>query len=94
MYISSLTYHHRLNSIPLFELEGKPAHISLVHNHEMVLNQHPDLEFRILLFRNEILRREFWVRNVHRDDLLSRCVLVRYQVEECTVVPDASRRKE
>ena len=77
----------------MFEPEGKPAHIFLVHDHEMVLNQHSDLEFRILPFGDQILPCEIWVRNVDRDNLLSRRVLISYQVEECTVVPNASCRK-
>ena len=70
-----------VNCYFLFEQEGKPAHVFLVHNHEMILDQHSDLEFRTLLFRDQILPCEIWVRNVDRDDLLSGCVLISYQVE-------------
>lgn len=59
----------------------------------MVFNQYPDLEFRIFLFGDQILSSEIWIRNVDRDYLLSRCALISYQVEDCTVVPDASCRK-
>ena len=79
-----------VNRYFLFELEGKPAHISLVHDHEIVLDQCPELEFRILLFRNQILPCESLVRDIDCNDLLSRCILIGYEVEECTVVSDAN----
>jgi len=72
----------------------KPAHIFLVHYDEMVTNQHPDLEFRVLLLGDQILLCEFFVHDIDRDDLLSWCALVGQDVEECTIVSKASRVKE
>jgi len=66
----------------------KLAYISLVHDDEMVLNQHADFEFGVLLFGDQILSFEIGIRNVDRDDFFSRCVLIGYQVEECTIVSD------
>ena len=72
----------------------KPTHIFLVHDDEVVTNQYPNLQFRILLFRDQILLCEFLIRNIDRDDLLLWCVLVCQDVEDCAVVSEASRRKE
>ena len=59
-----------------FQPEGEPTHVFLVHDDEMVPNQRPDLEFRIFLFGDQVLPCELWIRNIDRDDLLSRCALV------------------
>lgn len=67
----------------------KRTHVFLVHDDEVILYQRPDDEFRILLFGDEILVRETWIGDIDRDDFLSRSVLVRDQVKECTVVSDA-----
>ena len=89
---------HRSISCSLFFFfrpEGEqPTYVSLVHDDKMVLDQNPDLEFRILLFGDQVLPCEFWIRNIDRDDLLSRCVLIGQQVEERTIVSDASGGKE
>ena len=71
----------------------KPTHIFLVHDDEVVANQHTDLEFRVLLFGDQILLCEFWIRNIDGDDLLLWCVLVGQDVEECAVVSKASGGK-
>jgi len=60
----------------------------------VVTNQYPNLEFRILLFRDQILLCELLIRNIDRDDLLLWCVLVGQDIEECAIVPEASRGKE
>lgn len=83
-----------INRYFCFELGEKSAHISLVYNDEMILDQHPDFEFRILLFGDQILSLEIWVRNVDRDDFFSGRVLIGYQVEECAIVSDALCKKK
>jgi hypothetical protein len=55
----------------------------------MILDQHPGHEFRILLFGDEIPGRELRIRNIDRDDLFSRRVLIGHQVKERPVVSDA-----
>ena len=81
-------------SVPILMTRMKSTHVFLVYDDEAVTNQNRDLEFRFLLFRDQILLREFLIRKINRDDLLSRRVLVGQDVQECTIVSDASRRTE
>lgn len=78
--------------VPFFEFPRKCTHVFLVHGDQVILNQDPNHELRILLFGDQILLCELWIRDVDRDDLLSRCVLISRQIEQCTVVSDASDR--
>lgn len=70
-----------------------PAHIFLVDQDEVVLDQHRDFKLRIVLFRDQIPPLETGVGDVDRDNLLPRCALVRDQVEEGTVISDALCQK-
>ena len=85
---SSNNQHSRI----VFLFPRKRTHVFLVHGDQVILNQDPNHELRILLFGDQILLCELWIRDVDRDDLLSRCVLISRQIEQCTVVSDASDR--
>lgn len=96
MYISSLTYHRNDRYFPCssFSRKLKWTHVFLVDHDEVILYQSPHHEFRILLLGDQNFWCEFWIGDVDRDDLLSRCVFIGHQVEDCTVVSDASGAKK